>query len=168
MNSIILMGSARGDGNSHLIAQAIQEVFPADRVDLHAMSIGPFTYTHDHRDDDFIPLVKQLITYDTILFLTPVYWYSMSGLMKTFLDRLTDCLQIEKELGRQLKGKSMICVACGSDSTTTEGYFVPFKETAEYLGMNYLGGLHTWKSSEVIEPVVISKIQNFFKTLDKQ
>ena len=165
MKSIIIMGSARGDGNSHLIAQTIQEVYPADRVDLHAMTIGPFTYTHEHSDDEFIPLIKRLLTYDTLLFLTPVYWYSMSGLMKTFFDRLTDCLQIEKELGRQLKGKSMICVACGSEPTPVEGYFIPFENTAEYLGMNYLGGLHTWKSSEEIDPVVVSKINAFFTAL---
>ncbi|MCP4458779.1 MAG: NAD(P)H-dependent oxidoreductase [Cytophagales bacterium] len=36
---------------------------------------------------------------------TPVYWYSMSGIMKVFLDRIYDVLTIEKELGRKLHGK---------------------------------------------------------------
>ncbi len=43
--------------------------------------------------------------YDVLIFATPVYWYSMSGIMKVFFDRITDLLTIKKDIGRKLKGK---------------------------------------------------------------
>lgn len=154
------MGSSRVDGHSHQIAKAIQQIIPADRVDLASLSIGPYTYDHRHRSDDFIPLVKKILDYESVILLTPVYWYSMSGLMKTFLDRITDCLQIEKDLGSQLRGKDMVCVSCGAE---IEGFFIPFEQSAEYLGMNYLGHLRTWISQDHLAADVESEIVVFFK-----
>ena len=56
--------------------------------------------------------MKTIISkYDTIIFATPVYWYSMSGILKVFIDRITDLLTIEKELGRKLRGKKMAVVS---------------------------------------------------------
>ena len=49
--------------------------------------------------------------YDTIIFATPVYWYSMSGTLKTFFDRLSDLLHYKKELGRQMRGKKMAMIS---------------------------------------------------------
>ncbi len=162
--SLIIMGSSRVDGNSHKIAEAIQQTHASDRIDLTSLTIGPFTYDHKHATDDFIPLMKKLLKYKTIILVTPVYWYSMSGLMKTFLDRITDCLQIEKGLGRQLRGKQMICVSCGSDSEEVEGFFIPFEKSADYLGMAYLGHLHAWVSSDNISESVENSIKDFLRT----
>lgn len=60
------------------------------------------------RNDDYLNLMKQILDkYETLILATPVYWYSMSGIMKVFFDRLTDLLTIEKELGRKLRGKKI-------------------------------------------------------------
>lgn len=60
------------------------------------------------RNDDYLNLMKQILEkYETLILATPVYWYSMSGIMKVFFDRLTDLLTIEKELGRKLRGKKI-------------------------------------------------------------
>lgn len=58
------------------------------------------------RNADYLNLMKQILDkYETLILATPVYWYSMSGIMKVFFDRLTDLLTIEKEFGRKLRGK---------------------------------------------------------------
>jgi len=89
----------------------------------------------------------------------------MSGLMKTFFDRLSDCLRIEKETGRKLRGKNMAAISCGSDEIETEGFFTPFRKSAEYLGMNYIGNIHTWIEDELVSSEVDTRIQNFAKLL---
>jgi multimeric flavodoxin WrbA len=69
---------------------------------------------------------------------TPVYWYTMSGIMKVFFDRFSDLLRIEKDLGRKLRGKSMAVISCGADEirrffATYSGdkcFFEPFRSMA--------------------------------------
>lgn len=90
----------------------------------------------------------------------------MSGVLKVFLDRISDFLFHEKEFGRLLRGKQMGIVSCGSDMEVFEGFEMPFKQTSNYLGMDYLGHLHTWlendkvpdKVNDVIGEYVTKKI----------
>ncbi|WP_108868049.1 flavodoxin family protein [Aquimarina aquimarini] len=148
---VILQGSSRSSGNTNVIALFIQEKTGFDIIDLKPKNIGPFDYDLKNKDDDFIPLFKEIVDkYDTLIFATPVYWYTMSGIMKNFMDRITDCLKTEKEIGRKLRGKKMGLISCGSDSELKEGFTMPFVESANYLGMSYLGDIHTWLENGVI------------------
>ncbi len=144
MKIIIIQGSSRSKGNTSKIVEIFRDGLKSDLIDLNLYEINHYNYEHKNSKDDFLNLLIKIVEYDIILFATPVYWYSMSGLMKTFFDRITDCLKIEKEIGRKLRGKYMGAISCGSDNVKTEGFFVPFRNSAEYLGMNYIGDLHTW------------------------
>ena len=169
MKCTIIQGSARSDGNTAQVADVIaKSIGSAEVVHLCEQIIHPYTYEHTHIDDDFLPLMKELVSHDTLILVTPVYWYSMSGLMKTFLDRITDCLQIEKETGRKLRGKHMAVVSCGSEDMRIEGYFVPFRLSADYLGMKYIGDAHTWISDGHIEEPVGSIIKNITNQIKKK
>ena len=86
---------------------------------------------------------KLLSDYDTFILATPVYWYSMSGRMKVFLDRWTDLLTIEKDLGCQLRAKKMAVITSSVGNNLGEQFWLPFVHTANYLGMEYLANLHT-------------------------
>ena len=59
------------------------------------------------------------------------------GRMKTFLDRFTDLLKIEKEKGRKLRGKRLFLVAVSNSPELPPGFEVPFRLSAEYLGMKF-------------------------------
>ena len=98
-----------------------------------------------------------------IIFVTPVYWYSMSAVMKTFFDRITDLLTVRKDLGRKLRGMSMGSVSCGSPGELDEAFFVPFSETANYLGMKYMGHIHTWAGKESLSEEVIERLSEYLK-----
>lgn len=162
VKGVIIQGSSRCDGNTGDIVSFIQERSGFDRIDLISKQIGPFDYNFKNRDDDFLPLMAEIVNnYDTIIFATPVYWYSMSGIMKNFFDRISDCLKTEKELGRKLRGKNMGLVSCGSDPELKKGFVMPFVESANYLGMNYLGNIHTWIENESI-PNALKKGLNTF------
>lgn len=163
--TIIIQASSRSDGNTHTIVNQLREHIDCDLIDLATKNIHQYTYDHQHQADDFMPIIHQIVEYDLIIFATPVYWYTMSGVLKAFFDRISDCLQIEKELGRKLRGKQMAAVCCSSDDTIIEGYFVPFKKSAEYLGMDYLGDLHTWIADKEPSKAVMDSVYLFAKKL---
>jgi len=166
MKRIIIQGSSRSNGNTNKVVRLLMKELEFDVVDLSLKKIGYFDYEFKNQTDDFLSIIKQIADeYELIVFATPVYWYSMSGMMKTFFDRLSDCLRIEKETGRKLKGKNMAAISCGSDEIETEGFFTPFRKSAEYLGMNYFGNIHTWVEDELISNEVETRIKNFVKLL---
>lgn len=167
MKSIIIQGSSRSLGNTNKIARILQHQLDADIIDLKEKTINSYSYEHESSGDDFLPIMKQIVNYDSIIFLTPVYWYSMSGIMKNFFDRITECLKTEKETGRKLRGINMGAISCGSDSPEPEGFFIPFRKSAEYLGMNYLGNVHTWVVNEKPPQEVLAEIELFVKKIKK-
>ncbi len=165
MKTVIINGSARKNGNTSQIIEILQPLLNADSVYLSDKKIGHFDYDFKHQDDDFMPTFKKLLAYDCWIFATPIYWYAMSGAMKTFFDRITDCLKIEKEMGRKLRGKSMAALCCGSEETPVEGFFVPFVRSAEYLGMHYLGDIHTFVEIDHPDASVVQDVTTFGQQL---
>ena len=162
MKRIIIQGSSRSKGNTNKVVRLLMKELEFDLVDLSLKKIGYFDYEFKNQKDDFLSIIKKIANeYELIVFATPVYWYSMSGLMKTFFDRLSDCLRIEKETGRKLRGKNMAAISCGSDEIETEGFFTPFRNSAEYLGMNYLGNIHTWIEDDEIPEAVKIRLRDF-------
>ncbi len=163
---LIIQGSSRSDGNTNKMVRLLRNNMDADFLDLNTKNIAPFDYAFHNQDDDFLPIIKDVAdNYDLIVFATPVYWYSMSGLMKNFFDRISDCLKIEKNTGRKLRGKSMALLICGSEETETPGFDTPFRLSAKYLGMYYLGYVHTWGSAELISEKVKLRINQFAEKL---
>ncbi len=130
--------------------------------DLNNYQIGYYDYDFKNATDDFMDLYINLLEYDTLIFATPIYWYTMSAQMKTFFDRISDMLHGEnKPLGRLLRGKNMAAISCGSDSKIFEGFDMPFRESANYLGMYYEGHIHTWLEAN---GSISNQVKNIIKT----
>jgi len=166
---IIIQGSSRSDGDTNKIVSVLKAETNFDVVDLNQKNIGHFDYEFKNRDDDFIELFKNIVTnYKTIIFVTPIYWYTMSGLMKVFFDRISDFLTLEKDYGRQLRGMKMASVSSSNDNQFYKGFEMPFKNSADYLGMAYKGHLHTWVENEIVSKEVKKNINTFVvKQLNK-
>lgn len=140
----IIVGSSRNPGNTWTVANELKNFKETELVDLLSLEVSYFDYEHNNRDDDFIPLMKRMLSdASAIVFLTPIYWYTMSAVMKTFLDRFSDLLKIEKELGRRLRGLSMAVLSTSESEDAPIHFDEPFQLSAEYLGMNYCGYEHT-------------------------
>ncbi|MEM7106376.1 MAG: NAD(P)H-dependent oxidoreductase [Bacteroidota bacterium] len=167
MKRIIIQGSSRSDGNTSKVVALLRQQLEFDLIDLNEKNIGHFDYDFNNRDDDFMPIFRDIANnYDLIVFATPVYWYTMSGLMKVFFDRISDGLIVDKPTGRKLRGKSMASISCGSDDHLPEGYEVPFRESAGYLGMHWLGHLHTWvEDGKAPEELVVERVTKFVKKI---
>ncbi len=139
----IILASARSDGHTARMAARISSRLKATIIDLKLYEIGHYDYQHKYEGDDFPDLMRdRVLNMDILILATPVYWYSMSGRMKVFLDRFTDLLKIEKDLGRKLRGKSLAVFTTSNGGNLGDGFWPPFIETANYLGMKYLANAH--------------------------
>jgi len=140
---VIILGSSRKNGNTTKIVEEISKEQVIDVIDLSDYNISYYDYESKNREDDFLPLIRRILEqYDTLIFATPIYWYNMSGIMKVFFDRFSDLIRIEKETGRKLRGKKIGVISNSHDNEIEESFYIPFKKSADYLGMEYLGHAH--------------------------
>ncbi len=139
---LAITGSARGDGNTALTVAHLRRALDLDDdqvVDLQSCRLEPFRYDPPPPADDFLTIVDRILAHQHIVFATPVYWYAMSGLTKTFFDRLTDLLLSPdgRHTGRALAGRDIWVIATGTDPELPDGFAVPFARTAEYFDMRW-------------------------------
>lgn len=113
-----------------------------DIIDLGKKNISYFDYDHKNKDDDFVTVIEDILSSGSVLFCTPVYWYSMSAQLKTFFDRFSDLITIRKDLGRSLKGVKVYLLYCGASAVPPEYFAKPVIDTCNYLEMDYKGELY--------------------------
>jgi len=164
--AILIFGSSNSNGETFKMVKFVCDKTNYPIVDLKTKNIGEFDYEFKNSNDDFLPLMEEIVTnYELIIFATPVYWYAMSGILKTFFDRISDCLETRKDLGRKLKGMEMAVISSGSDKELKKGFHMPFIETANYLGMKYIADVHCWIRNNEISTEVKEKLNKFIKQI---
>lgn len=139
-NPLIILGSARKNSDTQKLVELVFEGKVYDLIDLLDYSIAHYNYEEEYPEtDEFLTIVEQMLQHEVIVFATPVYWYSMSSYMKVFFDRLTDIVSSQKYLGRKLKGKKVALLSVSNSNKLPEGFEIPFRDTANYLYMEYMG-----------------------------
>lgn len=140
---LVILGSNRKQSNTRAFVEKALTGVDYRLLDVLDYSIAPYNYEHTYpAQDTFAHLVDSLLQHQTLVLATPVYWYSMSGGMKTFFDRLTDLITIRKALGRKLRGKNMFVLAAGNNPALPPGFLIPFELTCQYLDMHFSGSLY--------------------------
>lgn len=140
---LVLLASARQESDTQLLVHQLLAGQSYKVINLLEHTISPYSYTGKYTaGDQFLSIAGQMLPHQRILFATPVYWYAMSGLLKTFFDRLTDLVTVEKKTGRQLAGKEVYLVAVGAEPDLPPGFEEPFKLTAAYFDMTYGGAYY--------------------------
>jgi multimeric flavodoxin WrbA len=145
---LVIFGSSRENGNTMGILQSVMSNRKPEIVDVRKLDITPYDYDHGNQGDAFLEIVEKMIAADTIVFATPVYWYSMSAYLKIFFDRLSDLIVIRKDLGRALKGKRVFVISTGTEEELPEGFEVPFARTSNYFDMEYCGCFYYYVRKE--------------------
>lgn len=156
MKTVVIIGSSRKDGETRKVVNELVADTDWEIIDLNDFTISYYDYEHQNKEDDYLGVMKGVLdNFDVLIFATPVYWYSMSGIMKVFFDRLTDFLTIEKEWGRKLRGKHMAVISSSNGDNLGNDFWLPFRKSANYLGMHYLTDLHTfeyqWEPDKIAE-----------------
>jgi multimeric flavodoxin WrbA len=159
---LIILGSARSNGDTAKAASALASRLGPDMatlVDLGSKRILPFDYSEPDQSDDFSALADLMLAHRSLVFATPVYWYAMSGRMKTLFDRLSDLLsgRNPERRGRALAGREAWLLAVGSDPHLPDGFERPFQMTADYLGMRWREGFYV-RSGKAADESTIEKL----------
>ncbi|AHM61282.1 NADPH-dependent FMN reductase [Flammeovirgaceae bacterium 311] len=161
---LVLLGSARKGSDTSKLVERLFAGEKARVLDLLDYKICHYNYSGSYPpDDSFQALVQELLAHPVLVFATPIYWYSMSGHMKVFFDRLTDLVSIAKKQGRQLKGKKVFLMAVGTDDALPEGFEVPFRRTARYLDMEFIASCYF--ASAALEAPLPAEVHAFLKKI---
>ena len=139
MNIAVILGTSKSDGNTRKLADSFVEQSGAKLFDLSNFNVSFYDYSHENKNDDFLSIIHELLSFDHLVFSSPVYWYSMSAQLKVFFDRLSDLLTIEKELRRRLKGKSISVLSTGYNLELPDCFVQPFELTAKYMQLEFKG-----------------------------
>ncbi|MCA1762957.1 MAG: NAD(P)H-dependent oxidoreductase [Flavobacteriales bacterium] len=143
MSTLIILGSARKDSHTRTLVQNVFADTPHELVDLLDFNISTFDYEADYsKSDEYFDIIGKMTDASTIVFATPVYWYSMSGMMKTFFDRFTDLTTFASDKGKALAGKKTFLFSVGADPEPPTGFESPFELTSKALGMKYIEGVY--------------------------
>lgn len=147
MKITTIIGSSREDSNSEILADLVTKDIKHNKIDLKNLSIQPI---HDLRhadggfqfvDDDYDTIINALLESDLIIFSTPIYWYTMSGIMKNMIDRLSHAIRDDRfpQFKEQLKSVEAIVVAVGGDEPKIKGLplIQQFKYTFDFLNMQF-------------------------------
>jgi multimeric flavodoxin WrbA len=98
-NVLIISASPRKNGNSDILCNQfaqgaeesgnnVEKIFLADKNIGYCCGCGVCNSTHKCvQKDDMAEILNKMVSADAIVLATPVYFYSMDGQMKTFIDR---------------------------------------------------------------------------------
>lgn len=166
---LVILASARKESDTKAFLKQVFANTDHKLIDLLDFHIVPYNYSNNYPEEDtFLKITDELLRHQVIVFATPVYWYAMSGLLKTFFDRITDLVTTKKQIGRQLKGKSTFLIAVGTDKELPDGFEIPFKCTSRYLDMNYKACIYYSTKFPNTENEIQNKIEWFINDLKKQ
>jgi multimeric flavodoxin WrbA len=137
MGIAVLFGSSRRNGNTDILGNLLVEGLEADKIYLADYNLQPITdyrqaETKAYPDDDYHNLIARVLQQDVIVFVTPIYWYGISGILKTFIDRWSQTLLEDRSnfLGKMSTKKAYV-LAVGDDEPLIKG--LPLIHQFQYI-----------------------------------
>lgn len=179
METVILFGSPRKDGNTIQIVNALSEAMKnkghnVRTLYLNDMNIRPCQGCYAclpkgkcRINDDMKDIRKYMAESDLIVYATPIYWFGPSGQLKLVMDR--SIAFMDKEYNSRLKGKKVVTLmTCGDENADT---FRPsidmFQKTFDLLGFIHGGSVEVpgCVDGKKIEATFIKKVKGLADTL---
>ncbi len=129
---VILLGSPRKNGNSEQLADAlikgaeraghrVTRIYAND-LDAGCCDCGGCYHTEETpccQHPDFNGIARAILRADGIVFATPLYWYDISGKLKSLIDNMYCFYATGKPLAR--KRAAMICCGHAEDYMMFDG-----------------------------------------------
>ncbi|PNZ68919.1 flavodoxin family protein [Staphylococcus croceilyticus] len=94
----VLFGGSRPEGNTAQITKYALEGLDYNWIDLTQYQLNPVRdLRHEKEDietypDDYKEIIDKVLESDTVIFASPVYWYSISASLKAFIDHWSETL----------------------------------------------------------------------------
>ncbi len=144
----VIQGSSRVNGNSEQLSKVMLAGLTAETVCLRDQKITPIVdQRHEPSGfapvaDDYDSLVDRMLKHEEIVFVTPLYWYGMSGLMKNFIDRWSQSLRVEGlDFKNKMQSKKMYVVIVGGSGARLKGLplIQQFQLIVDFMGTTLAG-----------------------------
>lgn len=93
-----LIWGSRPEGNTAQITKYALEGLDYNWIDLTQYQLNPVRdLRHENEDietypDDYKEIIDKVLESDTVIFASPVYWYSVSASLKAFIDHWSETL----------------------------------------------------------------------------
>lgn len=148
MSIAVLNGSARAGGNTEKLTEialsglAYKEIILRDKRILPILDQRHEEGGFQPVDDDYEQVIQEVLEYDTLLFVTPVYWYGISGVLKNFIDRWSQSLRDSRyDFKGQIAGKKAYVIVVGGDNPRIKALplIEQLKYTFEFVGITFEG-----------------------------
>ena len=108
MEKILFVNSSPNrNGNTYRIGEELLKDKEHDVLQMADYRISQYGQVFD--DDEMKEVLKEMDKYDILVIGSPVYWYTVGGMLKTFIDRLYMLPEAEA-----LRGKKLYLFAQGS------------------------------------------------------
>lgn len=82
---LFINGSPNKDGNTARLARELIGDRPYEQLNLAEHKV--YGYGQSYSDDDFEDVLARIEAADTLVVGSPVYWHSLSGMLRNLLDR---------------------------------------------------------------------------------
>ena len=107
MKILFMNSSPNREGNTYRIGEELLKDKEHDVLQMADYRISQYGQVFD--DDGMKDVLKEIDKYDILVIGSPVYWYTVGGMLKTFIDRLYMLPEAEA-----LRGKKLYLFAQGS------------------------------------------------------
>jgi multimeric flavodoxin WrbA len=167
MSTLIIYCSYRRKGNTSILIKFIKSIKKnCSVINLGHYNIEYYNYRNRYNSTDFLFIVEKMLNYDNIIFMSPVYWYTVSAELKVFIDRFSDLLTVHKSTGKKLKGRNIYLVTQGFFAKKDPELASFLKKTCNYMGMNFKKYEHIGiKNDGLLKNTMKEKMKKFLLTL---
>ncbi len=138
MKILAIYGSSRDNGNNEQLAEIVLNGLNAEKVhlrDYHIQAIVDGRHTEEgfcKVEDDYEDIINKVIDHEILLFVTPIYWYGMSGIMKNFIDRWSQILRDSRYTFKETMAKKhAYVIAVGGNQPKIKG--LPLIQQFNYI-----------------------------------
>lgn len=139
-------------GNTETLARHAAQALPADTeqtwLRLADLELPPFvdrrhtTGTYPMPDGDLKTLLDATLAASDLVFVSPVYWFSIPAELKTYLDHWSAWMRVPGlDFKARMAGKRLWVVATSGDRAKAQPMLDSYRLCAEFMGMEWKGAL---------------------------
>lgn len=147
MKIAVIHGGTRANGNTEMLTKLVIKGLVAEEIFLKDYVINPIEDKRHTEEgfheikDNYNEIIEKVMNYDILIFATPIYWYSMTGTMKNFIDRWSHTSRDSKypHFKNKMKRKKAYVVAVGGDDPSIKGLplIQQFQYIFQFIGMQF-------------------------------
>ncbi|MFF7732489.1 NAD(P)H-dependent oxidoreductase [Streptomyces sp. NPDC007984] len=175
---LFVLGSARAEGNSELLARRAAEQLPSDVeqewIDLTELTVPDFEdlrHDSDHvrpTEGDVARLLDATLAATDIVIVSPLYWYSVSAQTKRYLDYWSGWLRTPGvDFKATLAGRTLwgVTALAHTQEVVADPLVGTLHNSAAYMGMRFGGVLlgNGSKPGDVLtDDAALTRAKTFF------